>query len=249
MALSAAHRNSSYPRVSDAQTAMANHVYFVFTLPPPEVSDESFSAWYETHVSEVLEIPGFRAARRYRLGQAAPNRPPIVFRHLGLYVLAGSSEEPVSELGRRLAAGEMTTEQWFGDVRIETFVGRPLEDEETELPDHGYLVMSHAPRRFTTEEYYGWYYAHARENLTSDGFDAVWRFAITPEIADALKPSAATHAALYKVRGELADLRAALEESFRARRVDIPQWMPEGDFVSYDCHALSPPRLADGVPG
>ena len=223
---------------------MPNNVYFVFTLPPAGVSDEEFSAWYETHVTEVLEIPGFRAARRYWLSQAAPNRPPIVFRHLGLYELEGSSDAPLVELGRRLGAGEMTTEDWFADVRVESLAGRPLEDEDTELPDNGYLVLSHAPRRFTTDEYYGWYYAHARENLTSDGFEAVWRFALTPGMVDPLAPSQATHAALYKVHGELADLRHALEESFRAGRVDIPDWMPEGDFVSFDCRSISPRRTA-----
>lgn len=220
---------------------MPNAVYLVFTVPPAEVSDAEFSAWYGTHISEVLEIPGFAAARRYWLGPAAPDRPPIVFRHLGLYVIDGAAEEPPqAELARRLGSGEMTTEAWFSAVRVATFAGRPLEDEDVELPDHGYLVLSHAPRRFSTEAYYGWYYAHARENLTSDGFERAWRFALSAEIADDAAPSSATHAAFYAVHGELPQLRAALEESAAARRVDIPEWMPEGDFVSYDCRAASP---------
>jgi hypothetical protein len=224
---------------------MPNSVYLVFTLPPAEVSDEQFSAWYELHVSEVLEIPGFAAARRYWLSQAVPNRPPIVFRHLGLYVLDGAADEqPRTELARRRGGGEMTTEDWFPAVRVATFAGRALEDQEIELPDHGYLVLGHAPRRFTTEEYYGWYYAHARENLTSEGFARVWRFALAPEFPDDAAPSGATHAAFYEVHGDLPELRAALEESARARRVDIPDWMPEGDFVSYDCHAIAAVRQA-----
>lgn len=231
---------------------MPNSIHLVFTAPPAGVSEEQFSAWYDTHVSEVLEIPGFLAARRYWLGPAAPNRPPIEFRHLGAYEVQESSAAPVAELGRRLAAGEMTTEDWFGDVRVESFVGRALEDSEIELADHAYIVLSHAPRRFTTEEYYGWYYAHARENLTSDGFETVWRYALTLEVADRESPSGATHAAFYKVDGELPELRRALEESARAGRVDIPDWMPEGDFTSYDCRAAaalsrSPSVAAPGV--
>lgn len=218
---------------------MQDGMYFVFTLPPAEVSDEEFSAWYDTHIAEVLEIPGFLAARRYWLAQAAPNRPSIVFRHLGAYVLGGASAEPVAELGRRLGAGEMTTAPWFEDVRVEAFVGRALEDPDIDLSDHAYVVLSHAPRRFTTEEYYGWYYAHARENLTSDGFDEVWRYALKLDIADRESPSTATHAAFYKVEGELPSLREALKRSFEAGRVDIPDWMPEGEFHSYDCLAAA----------
>jgi hypothetical protein len=221
---------------------MPGNVHFVFSVPPSGVSDEDYWAWYDVHVSEVLEIPGFLAARRYRLGPAAPNRPPIVYRHLVVYVLDRPSDTPFAELGRRIAAGAVTLEDWFADIRFQSYVGRPLEDGETELPDHAYLVLSHAPRRFTTEEYYGWYYAHARENLTSAGFEAVWRFALAPALIDPASPSTATHAAFYEVEGELPSLRAALEESFRAGRVDIPNWMPEGDFVSYDCLSAAPRR-------
>ena len=39
-----------------------------------------------------------------------------------------------------------------------------------------------------------------------------------------------------------ADLRAALEAAADARRVDIPAWMPEGEFFSYHCRAASPAR-------
>lgn len=219
---------------------MPNSMYFVFTLPPENLSDEEFSAWYDTHVSEVLEIPGFVAARRYWLAQGVPNRGSNLFRHLGAYVLDGDSTEPVAELGRRLGGGELTTESWFGDVRVEAFVGRALEDPEFELTDHGYMVLSHAPARFTNEEYYGWYYAHSRENLTSDGFETVWRYALTHDVPDPDSPSkAATHGAFYKVHGELPTLREALKRSFEAGRVDIPGWMSEGEFVSYDCHAAA----------
>ncbi len=130
----------------------------------------------------------------------------------------------------------MTIPDWFGEIRFASFDGRPLEDEELAAPDHGYLVLSHAPRRFTTEEYYGWYYAHARENLTSDGFDTVWRYGLTPATVD---PDRARQGHARRVlRGATASCprcAARSSESAQARRVDIPDWMPEGDFVSWDC--------------
>jgi hypothetical protein len=103
-------------------------------------------------------------------------------------------------------------------------------------------VLSHAPGRFTTEEFHGWYYAHARENLTSDGFETVWRYALSPVQTEGDIAGRATHGAFYECHGALADLRAALKVSADANRVDIPAWMPEGEFFSYHCRAASPAR-------
>ena len=214
---------------------MPHPVHLVLSIPPEGVTEDEYSSWYDTHVAEILETPGFVAARRYWLASAVPGRPPVEYRHLVVYVMDRPSEEPLADLGRRGRAGEMTMPDWFGEIRFASFDGRPLEDEELELPDHAYLVFSHAPRRFTTEEYYGWYYAHARENLTSDGLDSVWRYGLTPVTVDRGRLGKATHAAVYEVHRELPALRSALQESIDARRVDIPDWLPEGDFVSFDC--------------
>jgi hypothetical protein len=225
---------------------MPSDVHIVLSLPPAGVDEAAYGDWYQTHVSEILETPGFLAARRYWLAPASPERPALEFRHLSLYALDRPSAEPLAELERRIGAGTMTIPDWFGDIRWGAFDGRPLEDEELRFADHAYLVLSHAPRRFTTEEFFGWYYAHARENLTSEGFEAVWRFALTPSAVDPEGPAGATHGAFYEVDGDLPELRSALAESARARRVDIPDWMPEGEFVSWDCLAAAPAATAGG---
>jgi hypothetical protein len=224
---------------------MPHAVHFVFSVPPAGVAEDEYSNWYDTHVAEILETPGFVAARRYWLHPAAPDRPPVEYRHLAVYVMDRPSEAPLADLGRR--ADAMTLPDWFGEIRFASFDGRPLEDEELAPPDHGYLVLSHAPRRFTTEAYFGWYYAHARENLTSDGFDAVWRYGLTPATVDPDRVGRATHAAFYECHGELPALCRAPVESAQARRVDIPDWMPEGDFVSWDCLAAAPLRSASAL--
>jgi hypothetical protein len=218
-----------------------NPVHFVFSVPPASVADDEYSSWYDTHVAEILATQGFDSARRYWLRPSSPDRPPVEFRHVAVYVMDRPSEEPLAELGRRAGAGNMTMPDWFGEIRFASFDGRALEDDELDPPDHGYLVLSHAPRRFTTEEYYGWYYAHARENLTSEGFDAVWRYALTPVTVDPEALGSATHAAFYEVHGELPALRSALVDSAQARRVDIPDWMTEGEFVSWECLSAAAP--------
>jgi hypothetical protein len=221
---------------------MPDHVHFVFSLPPAHVPDDAFDAFYEQHLEEILAGDGFTGARRYWLVPASPERPDLEFRHLALYRTDGPPAGALATLAERQAAGEITLPDWFGDVRFLGYDGRPLEDDEVAYPDEGYVVLSHAPARFTPDEFNGWYYAHARENLTSDGFDAVWRWALTPAGEGDDRASRATHGALYACHGPLEDLRAALKASADARRVDIPDWMPEGEFFSYHCRAASPAR-------
>ncbi len=76
---------------------MAEHRLIVFTEPTPGREDE-FNAWYdEVHLRDVLEIPGFVAAQRFRLseaqidgaGEAAPAR------YVAIYEIDAESVEPV----------------------------------------------------------------------------------------------------------------------------------------------------------
>ena len=76
-------------------------IHLVYSVPPAGVSDEEYSAFYETHVAEILETPGFVEARRYWLAPAVPNRPPVEYRHAAVYVLDRPSAEPLAELARR----------------------------------------------------------------------------------------------------------------------------------------------------
>lgn len=212
---------------------MPDHVHLVFSLPPEDVSRADYDAFYDLHLDEILAGEGFTAARRYWLTPASPERPDVEFAHLAVYRTGGPPQAALGALARRQDAGEITLPDWFDGIRFLTYDGRPLEDAELEFPDQAYVVLSHAPSRFNDDEFNGWYYAHARENLTSEGFDALWRYALTPRIADDDRAGRARHGAIYGCRGELAELRAALAESAAARRVDIPAWMPEGEFFSY----------------
>ena len=43
------------------------HLHLVFSKPPESVSDEEFNRWYDAHLDEILAVPGFRSAKRFRL--------------------------------------------------------------------------------------------------------------------------------------------------------------------------------------
>jgi hypothetical protein len=222
---------------------MPDHVHFVFSRPPEQLSEEAYDAFYEDHVAEILAGDGFTGVRRYWLHPASSTtRPDVEFRHLALYRTDGPPAEALATLAARRQAGEITIPEWFDGIRFVSYDGRPLEDDELRYPDEAYVVLSHAPKRFTADEFNGWYYAHARENLTSDGFETVWRYALTPVRSEDDVAGRATHGAFYECHGDLADLHDALKASADANRVDIPDWMAEGEFFSYHCRAASPAR-------
>jgi hypothetical protein len=83
---------------------VARGVYVVRTRPVSPERDDELNEWYDrTHVPELLAVPGFVSARRYRLvGDDGPE-------YLAVYEIeADDLTAPVQELRRRSAAGETT---------------------------------------------------------------------------------------------------------------------------------------------
>ena len=63
-------------------------LFMPFTEPVSQQDDEEFNRWYqEIHLPEVLDVPGFSAASRYKeTGMNMTGRPwPISFPYLALY--------------------------------------------------------------------------------------------------------------------------------------------------------------------
>jgi hypothetical protein len=147
----------------------------------------------------------------------------------------------MAKLSDRMAAGELTLRDWFGQIRFASFGGIPLEDDGVRLPDHAYLVFSKPPAPIGFGAYNDWYAIHLRENLTADGFDAGWRFRLESDIVDGAAPCDASHAAIYDVSEEQPALRRALAESRDdGRRVTYPDWFGQIEFASLDGVAISP---------
>src|SRR3982074_668206 len=144
---------------------MATNLHFVFSVPPGGVSEADFSSWYELHVREILEVPAFVGARRYWLSPIVSEHPPTMYRHLSLYEIDGDSRAPLGELDRRKQAGQMTPENWFGEIRFASFDGLALEDDQVRLTDRAYLVFSKPPAEIGFDAYSDWYGVHMRENL------------------------------------------------------------------------------------
>ncbi|HMO76854.1 MAG TPA: hypothetical protein PKD48_16075, partial [Sphingopyxis sp.] len=82
-------------------------LYIVLTNATPGDHDE-FNDWYtNTHIPDVLAVPGFVAAQRFRLVDH-PALKPYPFRYLALYeVLASDAEAAFAELKARAGTERM----------------------------------------------------------------------------------------------------------------------------------------------
>jgi hypothetical protein len=220
---------------------MAERVYFVFSSPPDGMSRDDFGAWYEDHVRDILAVEGFESSRRFDLASiTGGDTPPTNYSHLALYGIDGDSHAALARLGEAIGAGAVPIPDWFEQGRWASFHGHPLEGPiDLGRLDHTYIVFSRQPVGMDLDEYIEWYRTHARENLTADGFDAMWRYRLEADRADPLAPCESVHGALYEVHRELPELRAALKEAADAGRVGFPDWFGDILFASMDAHAAS----------
>jgi hypothetical protein len=66
---------------------MTKYIFPVFTNPTPG-QEQEFNRWYEEHhLADVIDVPGFVAATRFRLAptQFANNPAPLTHRYMALY--------------------------------------------------------------------------------------------------------------------------------------------------------------------
>jgi hypothetical protein len=82
------------------------YTFLAFTNPAPGKEDE-YNTWYEEHhLKDVINVPGFVSARRFRLAdvQFPFNTQPLNYRYLALYEIetddvAGALNEVVARAG------------------------------------------------------------------------------------------------------------------------------------------------------
>lgn len=90
-----------------------------------EGREAEFDRWYDdTHVPQVLDVPGVLAAQRYRVAEletpeveGVPAPPPPAHRHLVIYRLDRDGNDVMAEFGTRLATGALDLS---ADMDLET---------------------------------------------------------------------------------------------------------------------------------
>jgi hypothetical protein len=72
---------------------VAKHLFVVLTNPTSEDQEAEFNRWYdEVHLPEVLQVPGFVAAQRFRLTHET--MLPMAGPYLALYEM--ETDDPVA---------------------------------------------------------------------------------------------------------------------------------------------------------
>ena len=100
---------------------MSENLHLVFSKPPEDISDETYNQWYDFHLSEILVVPGFVSARRYRLDTIKGGWTPSGHRYLSAYELEGEPKEVMAELDKEVASGRMKLPEWFPAITFASF--------------------------------------------------------------------------------------------------------------------------------
>jgi len=110
---------------------MAKQILVVVTNPAPGREDE-YNKWYsDQHLGDVLKVPGFIAAQRFKL--TFPDaKKPLVGPYLAIYELeADSPEKAMAALGEAAQGGAMVMTDALDMVNISTSMFTPITPRVT----------------------------------------------------------------------------------------------------------------------
>jgi hypothetical protein len=100
---------------------MPRSVYVVYSRPSDPSREDEYNDWYDnTHVPQVLAVPGFVSARRHRLTEWSAKRLEDVPGPVYLAVYELDTDDPaeaVRELGRRMKSGDVVMTDAIAAVR------------------------------------------------------------------------------------------------------------------------------------
>ena len=223
---------------------MTRNLRLVFSTPPDGVEDSQYHAWYEEHVRDVVLVPGFFAARRFRVNALVVRRPPSGYRFLTIYELGpqpGSIREHLTALGRG------RNPEWFGRMDYASWdcALKPGYDEP-ELGGEMFLALSSAPGGMDPVAYDDYYRGHLLENVAIDGIESGCRYTMTPVGGNAPRDEPLTHLALYQLGRPMSQVRVALKAAQDSGEMVLPPWFGGIRFASVDVVALGP-RVSAGA--
>ena len=120
-------------------------IQIVLSHCPDGVSAEDWNTWYEAHLQEILEIPGFVSAQRFEIEPMAGADDG--WTHIALYEVEGDFGKLAQEMVRMsLSTAEDYIElkktdtkgpplpPWWDEVRFASWNGKSLGDRIREAP-------------------------------------------------------------------------------------------------------------------
>lgn len=131
---------------------MSANLHLVFSTPGEGVSDEAFDAWYDEHLDEILSMPGFHSAQRYRLQPAVQDGDvTFPFRHLVVYAVDDDTQKLMADMEaaqlvtadsyeERKADGDDAGPQlpaWWSQVRFHSYNAIAVGERRDAAPGDG----------------------------------------------------------------------------------------------------------------
>jgi hypothetical protein len=237
---------------------LAPAVHIVFSRPPQGVSEEQYDGWHETHVARALGMPELAAVARYALVPALDEpAEPDRFTRAAVYEIDVSTPEASAAVVARLSSGRTDLPDWFAEVHVSSWLGRPLGQRIGRLatgPSGGHpslqFVFSDAgdaDHPVSDESFDGWYERHLDEILSIPGFSSAQRYRLEEVTGPADGTIPGRRLCIYTTTKPPDELRAEMErmdllsaDSYsRLKDTDstgpaLPEWWDRVRFASWN---------------
>jgi|HubBroStandDraft_6_1064221.scaffolds.fasta_scaffold916918_2 hypothetical protein len=107
---------------------MADHEYIVLSKPPEGVSGQEFNDWYDIHMREILELPGFVSAQRSALTLRGARGDAFEYEYLVRYGIDGDLDATLAALREAVQSGRLYFPEWFARIRTSGFEVRAITE-------------------------------------------------------------------------------------------------------------------------
>ncbi|HZL55412.1 MAG TPA: hypothetical protein VFC22_07260 [Solirubrobacteraceae bacterium] len=107
---------------------MPDHEYIVLSKPPEGVSAEEFNDWYDRHMGEILELPGFVSAQRSALTLRGHRGKAFDYEYIVRYGIDGDLDATLAGLREAVEAGRLYFPDWFPSIRTSGFAVAPITE-------------------------------------------------------------------------------------------------------------------------
>jgi hypothetical protein len=223
-----------------SETPLQTYHYLVFSNPT-EGQESEYDRWYDAqHVPDVLSVPGFVSAERFRLNdvQMYPGVKVAMPRYLVSYIIRTSDIDAVmKEVMRRLQAGETVISPSFDKKTSLAYVYRattpfqrttpdPTRDAAGDRVDYLHIVFT-VPREDRLDRFDPWYdEVHAPSMMRGPGYTSAQRSVLAqPAKFASIEPSEA-----------IAMFRLSLPADMpidKAREVPRPDAVPASEILDF----------------
>ena len=109
---------------------MAKYTFVVLSNPTTPGQEAEYNEWYnKIHIPDVLNVPGFVAAQRFKLADAQFGDGPHAHRYLALYEIeTDDAKATLNELQKRVGTADMVMSDGIDMKGISVGLFKPVAE-------------------------------------------------------------------------------------------------------------------------